>query len=96
MTLSGIEPATFRLVAYCVNMTSALYGSEWSASRTCRFTPEEGASGAQWIGGWVDPRTDLEDVKRRKYLATPRHELGPLGRPARSQSLYRLRYRCSS
>jgi hypothetical protein len=34
---------------------------------------------------------DLEDVKR-KFLILPGLELQSLGRPARSQSLYRLRY----
>jgi hypothetical protein len=40
----------------------------------------------------VDPRTDLDDVEKRKFLALLGLELRPLGRPARSQSLYRLRY----
>jgi hypothetical protein len=31
-------------------------------------------------------------VKKRKFLTLPGLELRPLGRPARSQSLYRLRY----
>jgi hypothetical protein len=42
----------------------------------------------------VDPRTALDDVEKRKFLTLPGLELPPdsLGRPARSQSLYRLRY----
>jgi hypothetical protein len=32
------------------------------------------------------------DVEKRKMLPLPRIELRPLGRPARIQSLYRLRY----
>jgi hypothetical protein len=39
----------------------------------------------------VGPRTGLDDVKR-KILSLPGLELRPLGRPARSQSLYRLGY----
>jgi hypothetical protein len=31
-------------------------------------------------------------VEKRKFLTIPGLELRPLGRPARSQSLYRLRY----
>jgi hypothetical protein len=58
-------------------------GGEWSASRPCRFTPGERAPGTHWIGGWVGPRAGLDDVEGRL-------ELRPLGRPARSQSLYRL------
>jgi hypothetical protein len=67
--------------------TSALVGGEWSALRPRRFTP-----GTHWIGGWVDPRAGLDDVEKRKLLTLTELELWPLGRPARSQSLYGLRY----
>jgi hypothetical protein len=40
----------------------------------------------------VDPRAGLDDMEKRKFLILPGLELRPLGRPARSQSLYRLRY----
>jgi hypothetical protein len=40
----------------------------------------------------VDPRAGLDDVEKRTLLTLPGLELRPLGRPARSQSLYRLRY----
>jgi hypothetical protein len=76
-------------------LTSVLAGGEWSASRTGRLTPGETAPGTDWLGGWVDPRAGLEDVEDRK-LTLPELELRPLGRPARSQSLYRLRYPGSS
>jgi hypothetical protein len=66
-----------------VFLTSALVGGEWSASRPGSITPGGGAPGTYWIGGWVGPRTGLDDVERRL-------ELLPLDRPARSQSLYRL------
>jgi hypothetical protein len=68
-------------------LTSALAGGGWSASRPDRFTPGERASGTHWIGGWGDPRAGLG---KRKFLTLPELELRPLGRPARSQSLYRL------
>jgi hypothetical protein len=51
-----------------------------------------GAPGTHWRGCWVGPRTGLHDVEKRKFLTLPGLELRPLGRPARSQSLYRLRY----
>jgi hypothetical protein len=73
-------------------LNSALAGGEWSDSRPCRFTPGERAPGTHSIGGWVDPRADLGDVEKRKFLTLPGLELLTLGRPARSQSLYRLRY----
>jgi hypothetical protein len=38
----------------------------------------------------MDPRAGLEDMEKRKFLNLPGLELRPLGRPARSQSLYRL------
>jgi hypothetical protein len=40
----------------------------------------------------VDPRAGLDDVEERKFLTLPGLELRPFRRPARSQSLYRLRY----
>jgi hypothetical protein len=75
-----------------VFLTSALVGGEWSASCFGSFTPGERASGTHWMGGWLGPRASLDDVKERKFLILPGLELRPLSRPARSQSLYRLRY----
>jgi hypothetical protein len=40
----------------------------------------------------VDPRAGPDDLEKRKFLTLQGLELRPLGRPARSQSLYRLRY----
>jgi hypothetical protein len=71
-----------------ISLTSALIGGEWSASRPGRFTPPD----THWIGGWVGPRAGLDDVEKRKLLTLPGLELRPLGRPAHSQSLNRLRY----
>jgi hypothetical protein len=59
--------------------------------RPGRFTPGERATGAHWIGGWVDPTAGLDDVEKRKVFTLPEFELRPFGRPALSQSLYRLR-----
>jgi hypothetical protein len=39
----------------------------------------------------VSPRAGLEDMEKRKFLTLLGLELRFLGRPARSQSLYRLR-----
>jgi hypothetical protein len=72
--------------------TSALIGGEWSASRLGHFTPGERAPDTHWIGGWVDPRAGLDDMEKRKFLTLPGLELRPHRRPARSQSIYRLRY----
>jgi hypothetical protein len=73
-------------------LTSALAGGEWSASRSGRFTPGETAPGTHRIGGWVEPRVVLDDVEKRKCLTLQGFELRPLGCPARSYSLQRLRY----
>jgi hypothetical protein len=73
-------------------LTSPLVGGEWSASRTGRFIPGERVPGTHWIGGWVDSRTGLDDVEKRKFLTLPGLELRSLSRRARSQSLYRLSY----
>jgi hypothetical protein len=40
----------------------------------------------------VGPRDGLDDLEKIKFLTLPGLELLPLCRPARSQSLYRLRY----
>jgi hypothetical protein len=50
-----------------VFLTSAVIGSEWSASRVGRFIPGERAPGTHWKGGWVGPRTGLDDVEKRTY-----------------------------
>jgi hypothetical protein len=78
-----------------VFLTSALVEGEWSASRPCRFTPGERAPGTHWIGGWLDPRAGLDDTESREFLILPGLQFRPLGGPARSQSLHRLRYRDS-
>jgi hypothetical protein len=51
-------------VSIHVFMTTALVGGEWSASRPGRFTTGERAPGTHWIGGWVGPRTGLDDVEK--------------------------------
>jgi hypothetical protein len=56
-----------------------------------RFTCEEIAPGTTCIGGWVGLRTGMNDVERREILPPPVPELQPFYRPARIQSLYRLR-----
>jgi hypothetical protein len=40
----------------------------------------------------VDPTARLDDLENRKFMTLPGLELRPLSRPARGQSLYRLRY----
>jgi hypothetical protein len=40
----------------------------------------------------VGPRAGLDDVEKSKFLTLPALELRTLGRPVRSQSLYRLHY----
>jgi hypothetical protein len=69
-------------------LTSARAGGEWSVSRPGRFTAGERVPGTHWLGGWVDPRRGLDDVKGKKILPLPRFELRPLDRPSCSQSLY--------
>jgi hypothetical protein len=71
-------------------LTSALVGGEWSASRPGCFTPGERAPGTNWIGGWVDPRTGVDNVEKKKFFTLLGLELRPLGRAARRQSLCRL------
>jgi hypothetical protein len=44
----------------------------------------------------VGLKAGLDDMEKRKFLTLYGPEIQPLGRPARSQSLYRLRYRGSA
>jgi hypothetical protein len=78
-----------------VFLTSALGGGEWSASRPCRFIPEERATDTHWIGNWVDPRAGLDDMEKLKFLNLPGLELRPFGRGVRKLSLYLLDYQGS-
>jgi hypothetical protein len=73
-------------------LTSVLAGGQLSDLRPWRFTPGKRAHVTHWIEGWVGPKAGLGDVEKRKFLTLPGLEIWPLGRPARSQSLYRLCY----
>jgi hypothetical protein len=72
-------------------LSSAVDEGEWSASRPCHLTPGKIAPVTHWIGIVVGTRADLDAAEKRKFLTLRRLELRPLGHPARSQSLYRLR-----
>jgi hypothetical protein len=50
------------------------------------------APGTHRIGGWVGPWAGLDDMEKWKFLPPMGLKLRSLGRPARSQSLYRLSY----
>jgi hypothetical protein len=74
-----------------VFLTSALVGGEWPVSRHVNFTAAGGGrTGILSIGRWMGPRTSLGDVVRRKTLPLLGPEILLPGRPARSQSLFRL------
>jgi hypothetical protein len=74
---------------------SKLVGSDRRASRPCRFIPGERDSIAHWIEGWLDPTAGLDYAEKEKLFTLPGLELRSVGRLARGQSLYRLRY-CGS
>jgi hypothetical protein len=61
-------------------MTSALDGAELSASRSCRFKPEERALGAQWIGGCVGPRGRLDSVEKKELHCRESNPCRPVRR----------------
>jgi hypothetical protein len=79
-TYGGVDVQTH------VFLSLALVGGEWSASHPGRFT-----TGTHSIGGWVGLRAGVDDVEKRKFLTLLGLGLRPLGLPASSQSLYRLR-----
>jgi hypothetical protein len=68
--------------------TYSCLGTSWRW--VVSFTPWERAPGTHWIGGWVGPRTGVDEMERRKILPLLGLALQPLGHPARSQSLYWL------
>ena len=52
-------------------LISALGGPERLASRSVRFTPEEGDL---WLGGWVGPRVNVDALQKEietKFLRDP-------------------------
>jgi hypothetical protein len=72
-------------------LTSALVGVEWSAHALTVLPPGKEAR-YPLDRRLSDPRTDLDNVEKRKFFTLLGLELRHLGRPARSQSPYRLRY----
>jgi hypothetical protein len=73
-----------------VFLTSILAGGEWSASRPCSFTVRKEAPVP--IREETDWAPEPCWTTWRKFLTLPGLKLRPLGRPARNQSLYLLRY----
>jgi hypothetical protein len=79
----------------CIDPRILDLGTSWRW--VVSFTPRplylrRKSPGTHWVGGWVGPGTGLDGVERRKILPLPGLELRPLGRLARGQLLYRLRY----
>jgi hypothetical protein len=72
-------------------LTSAIVGGEWSASRSCRFTPGQRSAGFHWSGGLVDPRTGLDEMEKWILLTLLDLELQTLDRPARSQLIFQTK-----
>jgi hypothetical protein len=48
-------------------LTSAPDGSDWSASRSVRFTLRERARCIHSIGGWLSPRAGLDAMTKTKF-----------------------------
>jgi hypothetical protein len=76
-----------------VLLSSALGGSEWSASRLTLFTPWKRTPDIQWIGARVGFRAYLDDMEKLTFLILPELRLPAFISQASSQSLYRKRYR---
>jgi hypothetical protein len=76
-----------------VSLSLALVGRDRYASRPGRFTPRKRDPDTHWIKCWMGPKSG--DTEKLKFFTLPGLELRSLGRPARSQSIYLLRYRGS-
>jgi hypothetical protein len=76
------------------HLGNLLDGGEWSASRPgLAFVPGERTAGTHCTGSWVGPRAGLDTEDRGKILLPmPGIEPRSPGSPARSQTLYLLRY----
>jgi hypothetical protein len=77
-----------------VFLTSALVGDEWSASRPGRFYTRRKIPRYPLYRRLGEPQS-LSAQRGKKILHLPGRKLRHLGHPARSQSLYQLRYRAS-
>jgi hypothetical protein len=64
-------------------LSSALAGSEWSASRPNRFSRENNRC-TNFIGGWKSPVAPVF-MMQRISLTVPGLELRPIGSPTRSR-----------
>jgi hypothetical protein len=64
-------------------LTSALVGGGWSASRRGRFTPS-----THWVGGWMDPRIGVDNMEETTISPLPGLKLRPLSHPVHNHSLY--------
>jgi hypothetical protein len=51
--------------------TSALDGSDWSASRPGHFTAWDFAPGTDWIRGWVSLRASLNPMEKMIIFPLP-------------------------
>jgi hypothetical protein len=63
----------------------------WSTSRPDRFTSRRKSPPCPLDRRLGGPQSRSGRLEEEKFLPLPGRELRPLGRPARSQSLYRLR-----
>jgi hypothetical protein len=66
------------------------FGTSWRW--VVSFTPRPLYPHTHCTGGWVSQITGRDDVEKRNILRVPGLEFPTLGRPARDQSPYRLRY----
>jgi hypothetical protein len=89
-----IQMPTYGGVDACIHIffTSALTGGECSASRPCRFTPDERTCGIHWIGGWGGPQSRYGRRGEEQILPLLGLELHVLALPACRQSVYWIRY----
>jgi hypothetical protein len=49
-----------------VFLISAIVKNEWSVSHSGPLNPGERVPSIIWIGGWVGPRTGVDDLDKRK------------------------------
>ena len=72
-----------------LSLTSGLDGGTWSTPRPGRFTPQGKKPGTHCVGSWMGPRAGWTGEKNLASTGIQSPD-----RPALSEWLYRLSYRC--
>lgn len=66
MRIATVWAVALNRLRYWSTVTSQFSSLAYLTTHPGHMKPKEIVSGASWIGGWLSPRTSLNDVKRRE------------------------------